>query len=225
VRRGAQQLECGPLGVRRRRGGAGVVVIGHDRGALDEHQQLPCKALRVLGLRADGDAGEQREIAVQVAGGDGAGGIGVVLCRRVDDGAAAEARLGVPRAERVEDGRQLRRRVGAGVAFAAVLPLLGLAPATVGASALLFGSTFMMVPAPVTAFVSTPRPAGDRTGTLAALTVVFAAGQSAGPWVSGLLADRTSAGAVLGWAAVLCAVAALLAITQPAGRDGAPESR
>ena len=106
----------------------------------------------------------------------------------------------------------------AGVAVAAVVPLLGLTLLTVSVSALLFGSAFMMVPAAVTAFVSTTQPVGDATGALATLTVMFAAGQSAGPWVAGLLADRTNTGAVLGWAAVLCAAAALLAITQPAAR-------
>jgi predicted MFS family arabinose efflux permease len=115
----------------------------------------------------------------------------------------------------------------AGVALAAGLPLLGLAAPVVGCSALLFGSTFMMVPAAVTAFVAgdaaatkavgrpdRDRAAGDPTGTLAALTVVFAAGQSAGPWVTGLLADHTGTGAVLATAAALCGAAAVLAAMQ-----------
>jgi predicted MFS family arabinose efflux permease len=46
---------------------------------------------------------------------------------------------------------------------------------------------------------------------LARLTVVFAAGQTAGPWLAGLLADRTGPGAALAWTAVLCGGAALFA--------------
>ncbi|WP_327011885.1 YbfB/YjiJ family MFS transporter [Dactylosporangium sp. NBC_01737] len=99
------------------------------------------------------------------------------------------------------------------VAGAAALPLLSSAPLAVGGSAVLFGSAFMMVPAAVTALAAAARPPGGATGLIAALTVLFAAGQSAGPWASGWLADRTGPAAALWWAATLCAAAALLAAT------------
>ncbi|MET7403067.1 YbfB/YjiJ family MFS transporter [Dactylosporangium sp. NPDC005572] len=85
------------------------------------------------------------------------------------------------------------------VAVAAALPLLS--PAAVVASALLFGGTFMMVPAAVTALAGGAR-------RLAALTVVFAAGQAVGPWLAGALADRAGPAAIPACAAVLCAAAA-----------------
>ncbi|WP_312865078.1 YbfB/YjiJ family MFS transporter [Saccharothrix tamanrassetensis] len=66
----------------------------------------------------------------------------------------------------------------------------------------------------------------DRTATLAAFTTVFAAGQTAGPWLAGLVADRTSTDATLVRTAVLCAVAAVVAATgQTAGRSSRPRSR
>ncbi|GGM78729.1 YbfB/YjiJ family MFS transporter [Dactylosporangium sucinum] len=102
------------------------------------------------------------------------------------------------------------------VAVAAALPLLGSSPPAVVASALLFGGTFMMVPAAVTALVSRARPA-DPARALAALTAVFAAGQSLGPWLAGALADRTGPAAIPACAAVLCAAAAAAAtVRRPA---------
>ncbi|WP_218158585.1 hypothetical protein [Streptosporangium canum] len=47
----------------------------------------------------------------------------------------------------------------------------------------------------------------------AAFTMLFAAGQTVGPWVAGILADHTSTEATLVWTAVLCAVAAMIAAT------------
>jgi predicted MFS family arabinose efflux permease len=106
----------------------------------------------------------------------------------------------------------------AGVSLAAGLPLLAHHPLLVTASALLFGATFMMIPAAVTAYVSARTPT-DTTGALGLLTVLFAAGQTIGPWLCGLLADRTTPGAALAWTTALCAVAAAFA-TAPAGRNG-----
>ena len=59
-----------------------------------------------------------------------------------------------------------------------------------------------------------PHPAVDWTATLALFTAVFAAGQTAGPWLSGLVADRTSTAATLAWTAVLCTAAALIALVR-----------
>jgi predicted MFS family arabinose efflux permease len=107
----------------------------------------------------------------------------------------------------------------AGVSLAAALPLLAHHPLLVAASALLFGATFMMIPAAVTAYVSARASTDtDTTRTLGFLTVLFAAGQTLGPWLCGLLADRTTPGAALAWTTALCAFAAAFA-TAPASND------
>ncbi|SBT51384.1 YbfB/YjiJ family MFS transporter [Micromonospora auratinigra] len=101
----------------------------------------------------------------------------------------------------------------------AALALVSSAPAVVLLSALVYGATFMGVPAAVTALVGTHTSTVDRAATLAALTAVFAAGQTAGPWLAGLVADRTSTAAPLAWTAVLCAAGAAVALV---GRSAAP---
>ncbi|MGW0807788.1 YbfB/YjiJ family MFS transporter [Nonomuraea sp. NPDC002799] len=98
--------------------------------------------------------------------------------------------------------------LGGGAALALVAP----APLVILASALVYGATFMGVPAAVTALIKgNVRPA-DWTATLAAFTTVFAAGQTAGPWIAGVVADHTSTEATLAWTAILCAVAAVTAV-------------
>ncbi|MFK4272727.1 YbfB/YjiJ family MFS transporter [Streptomyces milbemycinicus] len=92
-----------------------------------------------------------------------------------------------------------------GAALAAPAPLVILA------SALVYGATFMGVPAAVTALIKSTVPPADWTPTLAAFTTVFAAGQTAGPWIAGVVADHTSTGATLAWTAILCAAAAVTA--------------
>jgi predicted MFS family arabinose efflux permease len=84
-------------------------------------------------------------------------------------------------------------------------------------SAVIYGATFMGVPAAVTALIRGNTPPADWTVTLAALTTLFAAGQTAGPWIAGVVADHTSTDATLAWTAILCAVAAVIAAT--AGRS------
>lgn len=105
--------------------------------------------------------------------------------------------------------------LGGGAALALAAP----APPVILASAIVYGATFMGVPAAVTALVKANTPPAGWTATLAAFTTLFAAGQTAGPWLAGLVADRTSTDAALAWTAVLCAAAALLAAT--AGRPPA----
>ncbi|MEU1397087.1 YbfB/YjiJ family MFS transporter [Micromonospora zamorensis] len=97
----------------------------------------------------------------------------------------------------------------------AALMLVSSATPVVLTSALLYGATFMGVPAAVTALIRTHTPAVDWTATLALFTAVFAAGQTAGPWLAGLVADRTSTTATLVWTAVLGTVAALIALVGP----------
>ncbi|WP_284706260.1 YbfB/YjiJ family MFS transporter [Micromonospora phytophila] len=100
-----------------------------------------------------------------------------------------------------------------GIAGAAALALLAPVPAIVIVSAITYGATFMAVPAAVTALVRATTTPKELTGTLSAFTIIFAAGQIAGPWLAGALADHTTSAATLGWTAALCAVGAILAIT------------
>ncbi|ROO87048.1 putative MFS family arabinose efflux permease [Actinocorallia herbida] len=97
--------------------------------------------------------------------------------------------------------------LGGGAALALVSPALPV----VLASALVYGATFMCVPAAVTALIRGRTEPGDWTATLAAFTMLFALGQTAGPWLAGVLADRTSTDATLAWTAALCTAAALVA--------------
>jgi predicted MFS family arabinose efflux permease len=112
------------------------------------------------------------------------------------------------------------------IAGAASLALLWPNPPTVVISALAYGGTFMAVPAAVTALVRVSTPSERLTETLAAFTVVFAIGQTAGPWLAGLLADLTGPGAALGWTAALCGAGALLAVAavpyRPSGHRASP---
>jgi predicted MFS family arabinose efflux permease len=97
------------------------------------------------------------------------------------------------------------------LAVAAALPLLTPAPPVVALSALGYGATFMAVPAAVTAIVRATAAGPDRLATLlAGFTAIFAAGQTAGPWLAGVLADHTGPGAALAWTATLCGAGAAL---------------
>jgi predicted MFS family arabinose efflux permease len=124
--------------------------------------------------------------------------------------------------------------LGGGAALALAAP----APPVILASAIIYGATFMGVPAAVTALIRGDTPPADWTATLAAFTVLFAAGQTAGPWVAGVLADHTATDAALAWTAILCATAAIVAATahcqrlapaatapSPMSRNGAARSR
>ncbi|MEV1175901.1 YbfB/YjiJ family MFS transporter, partial [Nonomuraea sp. NPDC049784] len=97
------------------------------------------------------------------------------------------------------------------LAGGAGLALVAPAPPLIVTSAIVYGATFMSVPAAVTALIKAGTPPADWTATLAAFTTVFAAGQTAGPWLAGMVADHTSTDAVLAWTAILCAAAALIA--------------
>ncbi|WP_433309244.1 YbfB/YjiJ family MFS transporter [Micromonospora sp. CA-269861] len=133
------------------------------------------------------------------------------------------------------DGRALAVLLGA-LGMGAALALAAPAPPVILLSAIIYGATFMGVPAAVTALIKGGTPPADWTGTLSVFTVLFAAGQTIGPWIAGVLADGTSAAATLAWTAILCGAAALVAATvrprRSAGatsagdlapRDGAPD--
>ncbi|WP_185949201.1 YbfB/YjiJ family MFS transporter [Microbispora sp. KK1-11] len=108
--------------------------------------------------------------------------------------------------------------LGGGAALAMAAP----APPVILASAILYGATFMGVPAAVTALIKANTPSPDWTATLAAFTTIFAGGQTAGPWLAGLVADHTSTAATLAWTAILCAAAAVIAaFANPSRRAGA----
>jgi predicted MFS family arabinose efflux permease len=108
------------------------------------------------------------------------------------------------------------------LAAGAALALVSTALPVVLASVILYGATFMSVPAAVTARVRDTTSPADWTATIAAFTTLFAAGQTAGPWIAGIIADHTSTGATVAWTAVLCAAGAVIAGTarrpQPAPR-------
>ncbi|WP_431902289.1 YbfB/YjiJ family MFS transporter [Nonomuraea sp. bgisy101] len=97
------------------------------------------------------------------------------------------------------------------LAGGAALALAAPSPPVILASAVVYGATFMGVPAAVTALIKANTPPADWTATLAVFTTLFAAGQTAGPWLAGLLADHTSTNATLAWTAALCAAAAVIA--------------
>ena len=110
----------------------------------------------------------------------------------------------------------------AGLAGGAALALISPAPLVILASAFGYGATFMGVPAAIAALITARTPSVDLTATLAAFTTVFAAGQSVGPWIAGVLADHTSATITLAWTSVLCGAAALIAATGSRTRSDKP---
>jgi predicted MFS family arabinose efflux permease len=91
---------------------------------------------------------------------------------------------------------------------AAGVALVSAAPAVVTGSAIAYGATFLSVPAGITVLIRAAIPPSEWTGALAAFTVVFAAGQMAGPYLAGSLADHYGPEATLAWTAALCAAGA-----------------
>ena len=101
----------------------------------------------------------------------------------------------------------------AGISAAAAVALISAAPAVVAGSAAGYGATFLVVPAAITSLIHAAVPRPDWTAALATFTIVFAAGQTAGPYLAGALADRYGTGATLVWTAALCAAGAALSMT------------
>ncbi len=93
---------------------------------------------------------------------------------------------------------------------AAVAALASTAPLAIAGSAIGYGTTFLAVPAAVTGLIRAATPPTEWTSALAAFTVVFAVGQTAGPYLAGILADRYGTGATLIWTAALCFAGATL---------------
>jgi len=97
----------------------------------------------------------------------------------------------------------------------AVLPLASTQPAAMLLSAALFGVAMFSAPSSVGSFIkrALPRPAWG--SAIATFTVVFAAGQIAGPVAIGWLADRSGSLQIgLAASAGLLAVGAVLALAQ-----------
>jgi predicted MFS family arabinose efflux permease len=105
----------------------------------------------------------------------------------------------------------------AALSAAAAVALISAAPAVVAVSAVGYGATFLVVPAAITSLIHAAVPRTDWTRVLATFTVVFAVGQTAGPYLAGALADRYGTGATLVWTAVLCAAGAALSTAVRAG--------
>jgi predicted MFS family arabinose efflux permease len=101
----------------------------------------------------------------------------------------------------------------AALSAAAVIALISAAPAVVAVSAIGYGATFLVVPAAITSLIHSAVPRPEWTRVLATFTVVFAVGQTAGPYLAGALADRYGTGATLAWTAALCAAGAALSVT------------
>jgi predicted MFS family arabinose efflux permease len=101
----------------------------------------------------------------------------------------------------------------AAISAAAVVAIASANPAAVIVSAVGYGVSFLVVPAAITRLVHADVPRTNWTAALAAFTVVFAAGQMAGPYLAGLLADSYGAGATLVWTAALCAAGSAASLT------------
>jgi predicted MFS family arabinose efflux permease len=104
------------------------------------------------------------------------------------------------------EGRALAVLLGA-LSLSAALAWAVPAPAAIITSAVVYGATFMCVPSAVSVLIKTHASPVDWTPTLAAFTTLFAVGQTAGPWLAGLIADRTSSDAAIAWTTSLCAMA------------------
>lgn len=89
-------------------------------------------------------------------------------------------------------GTRVPAAVLGGLAGGAALPLPSPSVIAVVAWAAAYGVTFMAVPAAVTACIRTVLQPVDWTATSAAFTTLFAAGQTGGPWLAGVLAEHTT---------------------------------
>ena len=103
------------------------------------------------------------------------------------------------------------------LALATLLPVLSTQPVAVFVSGALFGSVFLSVVASTTALVRHNAAPAAWSAGITAFTIVFAAGQIAGPGIVGLVAD--GAGGLtrgLAWSAAALALGSVLALRQRA---------
>ncbi|MDH3318060.1 MAG: YbfB/YjiJ family MFS transporter [Betaproteobacteria bacterium] len=117
-------------------------------------------------------------------------------------------------AEHWPGGRPLAA-VMAVLAAGAVLPLASTQPAALLLSAALFGVAMFSAPSSVGSFIKRALPSPAWGSAIATFTVVFAAGQIAGPVAIGWLADRSGSLQIgLAASAGLLAIGAVLALVQ-----------
>ncbi len=103
------------------------------------------------------------------------------------------------------------------LALGAVLPLVSSQFVVMLISAVLFGGSFLSVVASTTALARRDLPSHAWSAGIALFTVVFAAGQSFGPLISGVLSDGAGGlRAGLAWSAGVLALGAVIAFLQPA---------
>jgi predicted MFS family arabinose efflux permease len=101
------------------------------------------------------------------------------------------------------------------VAVGAGLPLVSSALPVMLVSAVCFGGSFLSVVAATTALARRYLPSSSWSAGIALFTVIFAAGQSLGPLVSGILSDGAGGlRAGLGWSAAVLALGAVIALVQ-----------
>jgi predicted MFS family arabinose efflux permease len=106
------------------------------------------------------------------------------------------------------------------LAFGAGLPLISSQFVVMLISAVSFGGSFLSVVASTTALARRNLPASAWNAGIALFTVVFAAGQSFGPLISGVLSDGAGGlRAGLAWSAGVLALGAVIAFAQPAKPD------
>ena len=112
-------------------------------------------------------------------------------------------------------GGQALALLNALLAAATLLPVLSAHPVAVFVSGALFGGVFLSVVAATTALVRHNLPPAQWPGGIAAFTILFAAGQIAGPALVGAIADGPG-GLLRGlaWSAAALALASALAACQ-----------
>jgi len=110
------------------------------------------------------------------------------------------------------------------LALATLLPVLSAHPLAVFVSGALFGSVFLSVVASTTALVRHNAEPAHWAAGIAAFTIVFAAGQIAGPSLTGAIADGPGGLARgLAWSAAALALGAVLAGLQRALQRPLPQ--
>ena len=101
------------------------------------------------------------------------------------------------------------------IAAGALLPLLGAGLATMLASALLFGASMWNIPGAATNLVKRALPASGWGAAIATFTIFFAAGQIAGPVMTGWMADNFGGLRIgLGLSVGVLALGAVVALLQ-----------
>ncbi len=106
------------------------------------------------------------------------------------------------------------------LALGALLPLVSSQFVVMLISAICFGGSFLSVVASTTALARRDLPSSAWNAGIALFTVVFAAGQSFGPLISGALSDAAGGLRVgLAWSAGVLAVGAVIAFVHPAKPD------